>query len=234
MNHPAPSALRYFEEVSESIRAEISSGRLQPGDKLPAERQLAAAYGVGRYTVREALRSLEMSGLVNMRKGAKGGAFISQGNAGGVAQSLTDLVSVGGSSLEELTEARTLLLQLAVELVCDRATEPELDAIMNNVEELRQRVRERDADGRLLAIERFFHLIGEATHNRAVLTLVNSMSQAVRPTMIKAGPKAEAGVVDSHQSIAMALASRDKARSKTAMGEHLIRLHKYLHSKLVG
>ena len=71
---------RIFEEISNQVRAQVVNGQLKPGDKLPAERQLALQFGASRTAVREALRGLEMSGVVELHKGVKGGAFIRAGD----------------------------------------------------------------------------------------------------------------------------------------------------------
>ena len=63
---------RAFEEICDRIRARIAAGLLKPGDKLPAERELAQQLGVGRNALREALRSLEIAGIVRLQKGAQG------------------------------------------------------------------------------------------------------------------------------------------------------------------
>jgi DNA-binding FadR family transcriptional regulator len=67
---------RLFEEICDQIRGQLSLGKIGPGDKLPAERDLADQFGVSRSAVREALRTLEVSGLIELRKGPKGGAFM--------------------------------------------------------------------------------------------------------------------------------------------------------------
>ena len=64
----------------ERIRHQLSIRALRPGDKLPAERELAVQFGVSRSALREALRSLEIAGIVELRKGVKGGAFIRPGD----------------------------------------------------------------------------------------------------------------------------------------------------------
>ena len=70
---------RTFEEICGSIREQLALGVLKPGDKLPRERDLAEQLGVSRNVLREALRSLEMAGLLRLQKGVKGGAFIQDG-----------------------------------------------------------------------------------------------------------------------------------------------------------
>jgi len=76
---------RAADHIARQIREEIGQGRLKPGAKLPAERALAAELGVSRNTLREAVRSLEQAGLVQLRKGAHGGIFVREDNSGFLA-----------------------------------------------------------------------------------------------------------------------------------------------------
>ena len=71
---------RAFEEIADQIRGMVAAGRLRPGDRLPPERELAATFRVSRNTLREALRALELAGMIESRKGATGGAFVRSGN----------------------------------------------------------------------------------------------------------------------------------------------------------
>ena len=104
------------------IRDQLSAGALKPGDKLPPERELAQQMGVGRNALREALRSLEIAGIVRLQKGVKGGAFIREGNANGMSQVVQDQFHLGSISADELTEARVHIQDLVVRLACERAT----------------------------------------------------------------------------------------------------------------
>ena len=107
-----------FEEICEQVRREMAAGSLRPGDKLPPERELALKLGVSRAAVREALRSLEIAGVVGLHKGAHGGAFILKGDPDIVTRSIRDMFHLGRVSLDNLTEARTLVMQMAIALVC--------------------------------------------------------------------------------------------------------------------
>ena len=115
---------RAFEEICQRIREQLAAGALKPGDKLPAERELAQQLGVGRNALREALRSLEIAGIVRLQKGVKGGAFIHEGDPGRMDQVVQDMLSLGSISIDELTEARVHIQDLVVRLVCARATKP--------------------------------------------------------------------------------------------------------------
>ncbi len=77
---------RIHEEICRQVRGRLARGQLKPGDKLPPERELALEFGVSRGAVREALRTLENAGLVALRKGMHGGAFIRAGEPALLAQ----------------------------------------------------------------------------------------------------------------------------------------------------
>src|SRR5271167_1790541 len=110
---------RLFEEICEQIRGQLSLGKIGPGDKLPAERMLAGQFGVSRAAVREALRALEVSGLIELRKGSKGGAFLREESAP-LTQSLEDMIDLGRVSMRDFTEARLLITEVVVRLACQR------------------------------------------------------------------------------------------------------------------
>ena len=108
---------RTFEVIGDQIREQVRSGTLKPGDKLPPERTLAEQFGTSRNAVREALRALEHAGLINLQKGAHGGAFITDGDPEAVAQSIEDLLHLGGVELTDITDARLLIARAIVEAV---------------------------------------------------------------------------------------------------------------------
>ena len=112
---------RAFEEICERIREQLALGVLKPGDKLPPERDLAQQLGVSRNVLREALRSLEMAGVLRLQKGVKGGAFIQEGDTSRMNDVMRDMLSLGSISVRELSEARINVLDLVVRLVCVNA-----------------------------------------------------------------------------------------------------------------
>ena len=99
---------RLSDEVTAQIRAGIAAGDIVPGDKLPAERQMADSFAVSRGAVREALRNLELAGVVNMQHGVHGGAFVTNGNPG----IMGDFTAEAQTMLEEL---RVVTPDLAVD-----------------------------------------------------------------------------------------------------------------------
>ena len=114
---------RIFQEVADQLRRVISEGKLKPGDKLPPERELAGLFGVSRNTMREALRALELSGLIELKLGARGGAFVLPGSSNAVVNGMRDLYLLGAITPEHLTEARISVSAAVIRLACERITE---------------------------------------------------------------------------------------------------------------
>ena len=98
-----------YKKVADQIRQRIFAWHLRLSDRLPAERDLAAQFGVSRVVVREAIRTLEFSGLLTVKKGAKGGIFVVQDYDRPISHSIVNLLSGGHVSLENLFEIRQLI-----------------------------------------------------------------------------------------------------------------------------
>src|SRR5882762_3539172 len=99
---------RVSDVIARRIKKQISEGRLTAGHKLPAERDMARQFKTSRVSVREAYRSLEELGLLQIRRGAEGGAFILKVNHEPVFRSLSLVLGLNRTSHRELTEARML------------------------------------------------------------------------------------------------------------------------------
>jgi GntR family transcriptional repressor for pyruvate dehydrogenase complex len=213
---------RVFEEICEQIRQRLADGRLKPGDKLPSERELAVEFMVSRPAVREALRTLEISGVVSLQKGVKGGAFIRDGNPMLLTQSLQDLTLLGRVSVKSLAEARTLISSGVVELACERATEEDIKALEDNVKRLEatEDLNERAA----LGVE-FFRILAEATRNEVLVMLMDSLGEIVRFMVDRVGRKARPELVPVRLRMIKALRARDQKAAVKAVREFLAILH---------
>ena len=121
---------RASEMIVDQIRLLIRDGQLKPGDRLPAERELGEKFGVSRVTVREALRGLEANGMVTIKVGARGGAFVTAPTSARVGEGIIDLLSLSGLTDKEVTEARQVFELGIIPLVCERATEEDIDELL--------------------------------------------------------------------------------------------------------
>src|SRR5919106_2788290 len=125
-----------YERIIQHIRGEISSKKLRPGDRLPPETDLARSLGVSRPTVREALKVLEALNVLESSTGPTGGTFVKSLDEIGVAEYLTDsitlLLDTDELTLEELWSAREAIEILSVGMAAARRTEQDL-AIMRRL-----------------------------------------------------------------------------------------------------
>jgi GntR family transcriptional regulator, transcriptional repressor for pyruvate dehydrogenase complex len=96
-------------DVADRIRATIFRDKLALFQRMPSERDLAAQFGVSRVVVREAIRTLETSGLVTVKKGPKGGIFVTQDYERPIVDTITNLLAGGEANLDNLFEMRLLI-----------------------------------------------------------------------------------------------------------------------------
>jgi DNA-binding FadR family transcriptional regulator len=220
----APIAVaRASSAIAEQIRQAIVTGQLAQGDRLPPERELAEQFGVSRVTVRDALRGLEAMGLVDVRVGARGGAFVTAPTGAVVGQTMSDMLMMAAVTPEDVVEARLIVELGTVTLACARATDDDLRLLR----ELSERSRRELAAGtytRELSWQ-FHSLLAHTAHNAAVDGLTHSFrsSLSMHPIRTREGSRAHASTVEEHDAILDALERRDGAAARRAMAVHLLR-----------
>src|SRR5919109_363345 len=128
------SVARASSSISDQIRQAIVTGKLPQGERLPPERELAEQFGVSRVTVRDALRGLEAMGLIEVRVGARGGAFVTVPSGAIVGQTMSDMMMMQAVSPQDIVEARLVVELGTVTLACARATDDDL-ARLNDLSE---------------------------------------------------------------------------------------------------
>lgn len=222
---------RAFEEICERIRNQLAVGALGPGDKLPAERELAQQLGVGRNAVREALHALELAGIIELRKGVKGGAFIRQGDPGSMTQVVQDMIHLGSISMDELTEARLHLQDTVVRLACERATQADLDALTANVDATEEVARSDDYLARIECSRQFYRLLAVASHNAALYLIVDSLTDILMGYLrarVSGGTRLKPDLVQARRRFLALLVARDADAAARDMRIHLQGVHRLL------
>jgi DNA-binding FadR family transcriptional regulator len=218
---------RTFEAISEQIRAQVRSGALKIGDRLPNERELARTLEVSRHAVRESLRALESVGLIELRKGATGGAFIAEGRPGAVADVMQGMYYVGGISLEQLTEARLWIESVVVRVACARADVAAYEALEENV-----RLAEKETRaGNLVAKTQLniqFHTLLAATTGNPVLTMVmGAVMNILREFIGVVGSVMGMDVIHSRRRLLKHMRAGDADKAVAEMERHLKVLHRH-------
>jgi len=219
---------RVFEEICEQVRREMAAGSLRPGDKLPPERELALKLGVSRAAVREAFRSLEIAGVVGLHKGARGGAFILKGDPDIVTRSIRDMFHLGRISLDNLTEARTLVMQLAMQLACERIRPTTLAALERNVERLTMLPVSGKAAERVAISAEFYRLISQATDNTVMQVIIEALTDIVLQQVEQSNIEFFPNLIAHRRRLVEYIANRQVDEAKREMTEHLQRLRRHL------
>lgn len=218
---------RVFEGITEDIRARVARGELKPGDKLSSERDLAESYGASRSAVREALRNLERGGVIELRKGPKGGTFVRKADAGLVTASLGDAISFGGVSIASLTESRTIVMTAVVRLACDRGTEADFDRLDESIALTERLSREGNLEARRVQLLDFYRLLGEAARNEVLVILVSALTDLVLRLMAQYKVSPRPTTVQTHRKIVRCLRRRAADEAVALMAGHLDKLHAY-------
>lgn len=217
---PMP-AVRTSAAIVGRLRGLIRSGQLPMGSRLPAERDLCEQLGVSRLSLREALRVLESSGLIEIRLGSHGGAFVTAPTAGRAGQGITDLLSTSGLSAVNVTEARTLFeLGVVLPLAGERATESDVQELRDLCDE---EERARNQGTYSVAVSFGFHLrLAMAAHNPAVSMIMESFREAILMSMREAGHEGNQGAAE-HRAVVDAIERGDTESARRLMAAHLQR-----------
>lgn len=217
-------------EIVQQVKAAIRAGELGPGDRLPPERELTELFGVSRVTVRDALRVLEATGLVEIRVGAGGGAFVTAPDSNDLGEGITNMLMMNSVSPQDVTETRMILEIGMLPLVCERATQEDLDALEAICDRAEATIAEgSDYDVALSAD--FHHTLAMAAHNDVIAMLVEPLHSPLEESLQAAKDRApEMGIkgTSEHRKLVKAIRERDAELAQSIMRRHLNRTAKRL------
>ncbi len=216
---------RTFEEAVEQIAERIALGELGPGDHLPSERSLAQQMEISRPTVREALKVLADSGVLEVRPGSGGGAFVT---SEWVPREVRRRAAVRIGEVAGVLEARRLLEPRVAQLAALHGREADFAALQRTID--RQTAiahapeRFHADEDRFLALDVQFHLgIARATGNQTVVGLVRSLLRQLeiaRDTALSA-PASVERTLELHAQTLDAIRAGDMQRVEEVMDVHL-------------
>lgn len=212
-----------YEQIADQLRTLVIRGDLRPGERLPAEGDLATMFGVGRTTVRESLRLLASQGLVTTRRGTTGGSFIISPDRDTICQNLEiSLGLLAGShrpAVEDLLEARLALEKPATRLAATRRDDAQLAVISATVPE-------GPTPNEDMYQSKFHVAILKASGNMMLEVMTRPVFDVLRARMMRSAAPANFWdrVVDDHRRILDAITRRDGQDAEEAMHEHLMHL----------
>ena len=226
---------RVSEAIVRRIKDQMSKGRLVAGHKLPAEREMARQFKTSRVSVREAYRSLEDLGVLRIRRGADGGAFIMQVDHEPVLRSLSLVLGLGKTPHRQLTEARMLIEPPIAQLAAIRARKEDV-AQLERV--LRQEEEEaaRDTGPFRPTDSRFHRTVADCTRNLPLIVLMNALADltadvaSVLDTSTRARHRLKN--CQSHREIFDAIRQHDGDAAYAIMARHVGDIQRRVHRSL--
>lgn len=197
----------------------IMKDQLKPGDKLPSEREFAERLNVGRSSVREALRTLEILDLIETRRGE--GTFLKNSGSERLVKYLAKYYLRDPKARQDVTETRRIIEVEAVRLACERITKEQEEKLLSFV----QKSKERFIDGEIPVEEDYlFHkLLVESCHNRLLLNiwqpLVEYSKVAIEQSLFTSERTKNA--VAEHEQIVAAIIEKDMEKAVITLEKHL-------------
>lgn len=212
---------RLSEAAIEQIKELIVSENLEPGAKLPSERDLVEALGVGRSSIREALRILEIMGLVEVLPGK--GAFV-KALTGDLFIPLSEILTSQKESLQHHFEARMVLEPEAAALAAKRASAGEVARLSRNLEHFKKNLAQQNLVGLIRVDIEFHRLVANATDNQTIAVLMNTITrhdfQGWKAALRTSNRPQK--TITEHGRILEAIASGNEKKARNAMRNHLL------------
>jgi GntR family transcriptional repressor for pyruvate dehydrogenase complex len=210
---------KLYELVVDQIVEDVSSGRLEPGEKLPTERALAEEFTVGRSSIREALRMLETDGVI---ESAGRGVFVVSRDRNPLNRSLALLVSGHAAGGAELFEVRKMIEVETAALAAERRTDEDIEQMRSALQAMRRGLGSRDE---YIGGDVGFHMaVVAASHNR----IASHVMQAIRSVMhrilesVYEIPGSPQRSIDQHAEILSAVAAGHADEARERVRDHLL------------
>jgi DNA-binding FadR family transcriptional regulator len=211
--------------ISDNIVAQIKNAifteTYKPGDKLPSEQELKSLFNTSRIPLREALRSLEEMGLITVKHGVSGGAFVAQMGIKSVTDSLSNMIRLGKIGLSEIWEFRMLVEPSISALAAKRRTEwdikqlEEMVALRENAVKVRKTPAVANID--------FHQAIARATQNSLVILIVDTVGEVLLESLkrLNFSLSDHKSITKLHRNILECIKKKDARRVEDLMYTHL-------------
>jgi GntR family transcriptional repressor for pyruvate dehydrogenase complex len=207
-------------QIVVQVRDALFAKALRPGDFLGTEKDLAERFGVSRIVARDALRTLEAQGVVEIKVGSGGGARIAKGNARLFAEALAVQLDLAGVSVGEIMDAQRAIECRAAELAAVNSTAADHARLRELIAEAERKIN--DVAGFTRSSREFHLAVAEASHNRVLVVQLISLQHvswpAHNPTLT---PNVARRILGAHKELASLIEIRDAAGARRLMDEHV-------------
>ncbi len=235
MSHDTPRRSRVSQQVVTEICRLIRQNVYKAGDQLPPERELAEQLQVSRPSLREALRVLELTGIVESRHG--GGTFILDMFPAGVVSPLSILLEATGDAVGDLWEMRIIFEPAIAARAAVRANPESIAKLSRLVEQLHDAAANGASDDVAIQIDREFHsALAAASGNQVavrVLALIGELLMEGRRHFITSDERRHLAYL-GHQRILDAIDARDPVAARVAMMQHLEEIEAFILGEVIS
>ncbi len=225
MFQAAQKTSKISDQIIDQIRDAILSGKLKPGDRLASEKELADQFGVSKATMREALRVLEVMGLIEMRKGISGGIFTAQVGMRTTIHSIINFLHFQPISIKEITLIRYLIEPAVARIAAAKITDSDIRNLKKIVGE--KAPRADDQVSKEIGFHRYLARLAENTLLILIVDFVDNLLDSIK-SKIDLGPDFYRQVRKSHQEILDCLIKKDDLGAGKAMIRDLLEVDRYL------
>jgi GntR family transcriptional regulator, transcriptional repressor for pyruvate dehydrogenase complex len=220
--------VRSFEDIIAQVRDAVAEGRLRPGERLPSERALAETFGVSRATLREALRSLEALGVVEIRRGASGGAFAAAPDEQLLGDALATLLAFRGATARDLAEFRVAFEADNARWAVRNATAEDRAAFARLAGEAAEASSAEPPDWQVIGTVdmRWHEAVARATHNPIRIGIMLGIHTAMRrafASVAEALVRCRGEVREDIESFARAVEAGDAEAAVAIVERHVER-----------
>ncbi len=211
---------RYSEQIAHLIQEKIMNENIQKDNRLPTERELAQEFQVSRTVIREAMRELEVSGLVHIKKGPTGGIFITHAYHKPLRNSLQNLIASGRVTADHILEVRLLIEPYIVTQAALHANTEDIDELQVMLTEAAQH---RDDAATLKSHNFKFHpRVAKASGNPVFSILIDSVMEILEEIAHDfLDLSIERSFLQAHQEIFRAIKEKDLAKIKRLVEEDI-------------
>jgi GntR family transcriptional repressor for pyruvate dehydrogenase complex len=215
------------EAVARDILARICESGLIPGSQLPSEAQMLSDYAVGRGSLREGLRILEVHGIIRIKAGPGGGPVVVGTTTHDFGRMMTMFIQAGGMTFREVIDARLVLEPIMARLAAERRN-PELVAKL-----IALRTATDSDQAYLRTSEDFHRLVASMSQNRILNLISHAMEDIFHERVVgMLFPSEKRGdVVDAHKAIARAIAAGNGELAEALMREHMTDYARYVEQR---
>ena len=219
---------RVFEQVSNVIKEQIASGILKPGDRLPSESELARNFNVSRQTIREAMRVLELSGFLSIKRGGRGGPIIENTIPSRVSKALAEAIRIGPATFDDFVLAWGEIEKAILIQVVKNADKGDLHALSENILDAKKDLKNRTPLYR--SIRKFHENLAKASKNHIFELIMESIMAVYAEFLSRLEPdsKNASKIITIHEDLLKAIEKKKEKQVIFFFEKHLTHVQERL------